>query len=225
MDQPSMLVLAKDREDPFTDEALRFVAQHCVHARVLRGKVGDAVPQELADWHGDYLFSYLSPWIVPQSILDRAGCAAINFHPGPPEYPGSGCYNFAVYHQAAEYGVTCHHMARRVDTGRIIAVRRFPAFPSDSPFTLAKRAHAHVLTLFCDMVGLILEGQPLPQSAETWKAKAYTRARMLELFCVSPDMAADEVRRRTKAAEFPGHHGAYVEIAGQRFYHLPAEAS
>ena len=51
------------------------------------------------------LLSFLSPWIVPQEALDRFSLA-LNFHPGPREYPGTGCYNFALYEGAREYGCT-----------------------------------------------------------------------------------------------------------------------
>ena len=30
---------------------------------------------------------------------------AINFHPAPPKYPGSGCYNFAIYNKDKKIGM------------------------------------------------------------------------------------------------------------------------
>ena len=83
--------------------------------------------------------SYLARWIVPAPLLARA-VLALNFHPGPPEYPGYGCNNFAIYEGAREYGVTCHHMAPRVDTGAIVEVLRFPVLDSDNAGTLLARA-------------------------------------------------------------------------------------
>src|SRR4030095_109021 len=89
-------------------------------------------PQDLHNWKGDLIISYLSQWIIPQLLLEKAAVAALNFHPGPPEYPGIGCTNFAIYDNVDEFGVTCHHMAARVDTGKIIAVKRFPVYESET---------------------------------------------------------------------------------------------
>ena len=61
----------------------------------------------------------------------KSKTAAINFHPASPEYPGTGCNNFALYENAGEYGVTCHYMAPKADTGKIIKVKRFPVFAND----------------------------------------------------------------------------------------------
>ncbi len=88
--------------------------------------LGRSTAREARSWQGDYIISYLSRWVVPAELLERARRAAVNFHPASPDYPGIGCNNFALYENAAEYGVTCHHMAPRVDSGEIIAVRRFP---------------------------------------------------------------------------------------------------
>ncbi len=66
-----------------------------------------------------YIISFVSPWIIPENLLNSAQKAAINFHPGPPDYPGTGCYNFALYEGTKKYGVTAHHMEKKVDTGNI----------------------------------------------------------------------------------------------------------
>lgn len=84
------------------------------------------------------MISYLCPWILPEHLLERAKVASVNFHPGPPEYPGIGCTNFAIYNQEVIFGMTCHHMATRVDTGKIVAVRRFPLFPTDTVLSLTE---------------------------------------------------------------------------------------
>ena len=78
-------------------------------------------PKTITEWSGDFILSYLNPLVLPNILIERAKIAAINFHPGSPAYPGSGCYNFALYNQAEQYGVTCHHLVKRVDSGDIIS--------------------------------------------------------------------------------------------------------
>jgi len=72
------------------------------------------------------LISYISPWIVPNKVLSNTIKWNINFHPGPPEYPGIGCFNYAIYDSAKQFGATAHIMKPKVDTGEIIGVNRFP---------------------------------------------------------------------------------------------------
>src|SRR5258708_40352093 len=112
----SIVLVSKTTE--WCSAAERLVAACAPHALVIRGERGDPFPPQLADWSGDYLISFLSPWVMPPSLLARTSRAAINFHPGSPDYPGFACYSFALYDMAQTYGVTCHHMDERVDSGR-----------------------------------------------------------------------------------------------------------
>ena len=150
-------------------------------------------------------------------MLERASVAAINFHPGPPEYPGIGCTNFAIYNQVSVFGITCHHMNAKVDTGDIIAVKRFPIFKTDSVYSLSQRCYSHILTLFYDIISGILEDKPLSKAEETWQRKPYKRKELNELCEIRPDMSAEEVKKRIQSTSFPGMPGAYVEIGGYKF--------
>jgi methionyl-tRNA formyltransferase len=122
-----ILLLTNDQCDGFK-HAVSFCRQHFSDMTVCIGSWGDPIPEEMKNWEGDYIVSFLSRWIVPEKVLKSAAMASINFHPAPPEYPGVGCYNFALYNEDATYGVTCHHMAPKVDSGNIIDVMRFPLF-------------------------------------------------------------------------------------------------
>ena len=73
---------------------------------------------------GDYIICFRSLSVLPKSLLKKASIAAVNY-PGPPEYPGSGCINFALYDEVNEYGVTAHIMNSKVDNGDILEVKRF----------------------------------------------------------------------------------------------------
>src|SRR5262249_3704768 len=156
------------------------------------------LPDAAAAWTGDLIVSYLARWIVPGPLLARAAIA-INFHPGSPEYPGYGCNNFAIYEGAAQYGVTCHHMAPRVDTGAIVTVKRFPVLPEDDAGTLLARAYDYQLVRFYEIAARIVRGEELPRAAETWTRKPFTREQFGELGRITPDMSQDEIARRTRA--------------------------
>ncbi len=166
------------------------------------GERGDTLPDEVLWWQGDYIISYLSPWILSESLLNRARMAAINFHPATPEYPGTGCINFALYENAPEYGAMCHHMASKVDTGTVIAVKRFPVFASDTVETLLERTYDHQLILFYEMIALIAQGKPLPVSPETWTRPPFTRKQLNALSVITVEMNAEEIAKRIRATSF-----------------------
>ncbi len=187
------------------------------------GDWGDPLPRRAREWRGDLLLSYLSRWVVPGDLLARARMAALNFHPAPPEYPGTGCINFALYEAATRFGVTCHHMAAQVDSGALVAVRRFPVLPGDDLGSLLERSHDQLLALFQEIVGGLADGRPLPASAERWRRPPFTRRQLDALARIEPDMDAAEIARRIRATTF-GRWRPWVEIHGFRFeYRPPAE--
>jgi methionyl-tRNA formyltransferase len=217
----SLLFLGK-ADDLDCARALEFCQRSFSPVTYCLGKWGDPLPEDIRRWEGDNIVSYLSRWVVPDTLLNRARKAAINFHPASPEYPGIGCNNFALYENAKEYGVTCHHMAPKVDTGRIIAVRRFPIYPEDDVAALLKRTYENQIALFFEIAQIMAEGKDLPISQETWTRPPFTRRQFNELFCITPDMPRDEIARRVRAISY-GPWQPYVEIEGYRFEYKPGQ--
>lgn len=201
----------------FCDRAVEYMRLHFPETTFVLARRGDPRPAVFDTWQGDYIVSYLSPYIVPGHLLARAKQASINFHPGPPEYPGSGCTNFALYHEVEEYGVTCHHMLEKVDTGAIVGVRRFPVLPIDTVYAVTQRCYAALLDLFYEVMDRLAVGQPLPEQPDKWTRKPFKRSE-LDLLCeITLEMPADEVKRRIRAVTFPNAPGAYVDLHGHRF--------
>lgn len=217
----SILFLGK-KDDVFCQKAVDFIKMNFQDALVVLSARGDPWPEELNEWQGDFIISYLSPFIVPKNLLDRAGKAAINFHPGPPEYPGIGCTNFALYDGVGEFGVTCHHMAAKVDTGLIISVRRFPILKTDSVYSLTQRCYASIFDLFFEVMADIVTGGEIAKSSETWTRQPFRRFQLDELCRIEPTMSAVEIQRRLRAVTFPNAQGAYVDLHGHRFAYVAA---
>ena len=203
-------------DDWHSTRASMFCERNFTPTETCLGRHGDPFPEVAANWTGDVIISYLSRWIVPGPVLARADCAAINFHPAPPEYPGIGCINFALYDAAGVYGVTCHHMGGVVDSGAIIDVRRFPILDTDNVASLLNRTYDYQLAMFCDVMSLLLAGDPLPRSSEHWGRHRYTRRELNELAMIRPDMSPDEVRRRVRATTY-GDWRPEIRVHGLRF--------
>lgn len=198
--QERLLLFLGKANDWHTNRALAFCRRNFSTVRAELGEWGDPFPRTIVDTRWDCIISYLSRWIVPGAMLGPQ-TTAINFHPGPPEYPGYGCNNFAVYDGATEFGVTCHHMNAKVDTGPVIAVVRFPVLPSDTGGTLLLRTYDHQLVLFYDIVGRIVRGDALPCAGDAWAGPPSTRRQLEQLGCITPEMSEAEAAKRRRATD------------------------
>ena len=221
--EPNILLFTKTTHE--CKRAQEFILAHFQNVEIMEGARGDPFPDGDAyspnylrrDWEGDYIISFLSPWIIPSWLLKRAKKAAINFHPGSPEYPGCG-YNFALYDNDVEYGVTCHRMAEVADSGKIIAVERFPILPTDTVLSLQQRTMCHLLQLFYKIVLLIRNDRELPESGEKWTRPLYKLDDLRELCKITPDMDKDEVERRVRATYYPNAKDSpYLELHDYKF--------
>lgn len=211
------LSLFTKTDKPTVQDVADFLKGHFERVIIYQGKVTDPFPVDAFNDNPDILVSYLSAWVIPDEVLQKTRLYNINFHPGPPEYPGTGCTNFAIYNNEKEYGVTAHFMEKRVDTGKIIAIKRFALFDSDSVYSLSLKSYDAMLALFYEIIGDVLKNKKFPESGLTWKRKAYTRKELEELCRIDPGMSQQEVSRRIKATTYPGMPGAYTDIFGNTF--------
>jgi methionyl-tRNA formyltransferase len=210
-----VLFLGK-KDNLFAERAADFISRHFRHPVIFFGTRHDKLPGEVLNWQGDLLISFISSWIIPETLLQNASYAAINFHPGSPEYPGTGCTNFAIYNGEKEYGVTCHYMKATVDTGNIIAVKRFSIKEEDTVYNVTQHCYGLIEELFYEIMDGILQGRSLPSSPELWKRKPYTRKQLDELCCIKPGMTEEEIERRIKATTYRGPW-AYTMIGSKIF--------
>lgn len=204
--------------DEMAIQAADYLIKKFPESILIFGSRGEPKPEAFENWEGDFVFSYLSQWILPEDLLSRAKVAAINWHPGPPEYPGIGCSNFAHYNDEKQFGITCHHMLARVDTGKIIEVRRFDREKDESVFSMTQKCYKLIYASFCSIIDCIAEGKEVPISKEEWKRKPYTRKELDALSEINPQMPANEIAKRIAATTYD-KPWAFVDIKGYKFYY------
>jgi methionyl-tRNA formyltransferase len=215
-----VLFLSKNRNE-YADRAADFIRRHFPDSLIFSGNRNTPLPPEVLEWNGDLMISFISSWIYPQTLLDNATYAAINFHPGSPEYPGTGCTNFAIYNGETQYGVTCHHMKATVDSGNIVAVKRFPLNGDDNVFNVTEKCYQLIEDMFYEVMECILQGRGIPQSDEKWARKPYTRKQLNELCEIRPDMTDEEIDKRIRATTFGNEIWAYTMIGNRKFLLQP----
>jgi formyltetrahydrofolate-dependent phosphoribosylglycinamide formyltransferase len=127
--------------------ALERARQAGIPTTVLRDPADAAELQRaLADADLVVLAGYVKR--VPPAAVARFRHRLINIHPALlPAFGGLGMYGRRVHEAvlasgAAESGVTVHYVDEQYDRGPIIAQRRVPVRPDDTPDTLAARVLA-----------------------------------------------------------------------------------
>lgn len=197
--------------------AANYLKQIFPETTIILGVRKENFPEYINLWKGDYLFSYLSPWIIPKSLLERAEKGAINWHPGSLDYPGIGCTNFAIYNNDKEFGITCHYMNEKVDTGKVIEVKLFPILQNDSVYSITQKCYSLILSSFQSIVKKISNNEKIPISNENWKRKPYTRKELDALCVIEQNMEIEEIERRIKSTTYI-RPWAYTEIKGKKFF-------
>ena len=213
-------ILAK-KEKPGVEEAISFSEGLIDDCDVFFGKINDPLPRDLTKNNYDILISYISPWIVPGEILKKTKKWNINFHPGPPEYPGIGCFNFAIFDKAKQFGSTAHIMIPKVDAGEIIGVKRFLINNDETVNSLSDKTYSSQLILYKEILEYIVLHNRLPLCKENWKRKPFKRKELEQLAKIDPSMGENEINEIIRATYYPGKPAPFVEIYGHRFEYNP----
>lgn len=179
--------------------ALGFVKAHFGQVFSCLGHPGEPMPEGMRAWLGDLIFDWDSPWTIPGYVADKAAHGAVRFGLGSAEYHGEGAASFALYEGAAEFGVVAYRVDPAGPPGQIIASRRFPIFASDGLNSLLTRAEGFRMALFYEVAGHILQHGVLPKSDKSWLRQPYSAEELDKLRCLTPDMPAEELEKRTRA--------------------------
>ena len=179
----------------------------------------------------DWIFSFLCPWKIPKEVLSLAKKGAINFHPGPPKYPGIGCYNYAIWNDDEEYGVTCHLMDGELDHGKIINVLYFKLNGNETVNTLKNKSIVNLKLLFYDVMDAILDEEEVIIVDSYFKWGEYKSKKDFENFCNLSGRIfghnldftlRDDLVRKLRATYYPGAtEGPYITIDGKKWRLVP----
>lgn len=163
----------------------------------------------------DVVISFLFWRLIREPLISLGQVGCLNFHPAPlPDFRGLGGYNVAVLEGLAEWGVSCHFVDERFDTGDLVEVERFAIDPAaETALSLDVSSQAHLLGLFQRVMGRLLAGEELARSPQG-PGRYITRDDFEALRVVRP---GDEVERKLRAFWYPPHPGAEVELEGRRF--------
>jgi len=208
-------------DKPGVQEAISFTRRFTDAIDVFHGTMNDPFPSKAKKGKYDIIFSYISPWIATKSTLNRTEFWNINFHPGPPEYPGIGCFNFAIFDLATQFGVTAHIMNPKVDTGKIIGVQRFPISKDESVESLSIKTYSALLSLYKEVISFIFANNSLPSCDKTWKRSPNKRCELEDLATINSTMSKEEIDLRIRSTYYPGKPAPFIKLCGHKFEYNP----
>ncbi|MCE9621064.1 MAG: LLM class flavin-dependent oxidoreductase [Actinomycetia bacterium] len=151
------------------------VAAWAIHAGVSVHEIEqlDEWAEDLRRHSVDYLFAITHLELLPASVVAAANRMAINFHDGPlPEYAGLNTPAWGILRGEREWGVTWHRIDEGVDTGDVIAQRRFAIAERETSLSLNTRNFEEAIDSFNDLLNMLEAGQvtALPQGANAPRA-------------------------------------------------------
>ena len=168
----------------------------------------------------DYLFSFLNPVFIKKDIRKKIKRISINFHPGPPEYPGYGCYNFALLDAVNSYGCTAHEVNDKIDNGKIIDVRRFRfKYKNINLEKLIKMTHKNSFFQFKKIINQIIKNNYVEiNKNEKWEKKtAYTKNEFEKARKINLKESVANILKKIKAFSYKNYETVYLEIKGRRY--------
>ncbi len=215
--EKKVLFLGK-KNDYLTEVCMKICTEKFRNAEIFLASRFDKIPGFINNWKGDFLISFLFPLLIEKKLLNNIKNIAINFHPGPPEYPGIGCTNYAIYNKEEVYGVTCHIVSENFDAGDILKVKRFKLNKNEDVYTLTQRAYLYLLEMYIEVLNDLKNNKTLIRDdKEKWKGKARTRKEFNKFLKLNINMSKSEIKRRILATTWPGRGSAYLKINGIKF--------
>jgi methionyl-tRNA formyltransferase len=162
----------------------------------------------------DLVVSFLYPRLIREPILSLGRIGCLNFHPAPlPDFRGVGGYNVAILEGLGEWGVSCHFMDARFDTGDLVEVERFAIDPeAHTAFSLDLESGVRLVELFGRVMDRALGGDELPREPQG-EGRYISRDEFERLRVVRP---GDDLARKLRAFWYPPYPGAVLEVEGRR---------
>jgi len=162
----------------------------------------------------DVVISFLFWKLIREPLISLGRIGCLNFHPAPlPDFRGVGGYNVAILEGLSSWGVSCHFVDERFDTGDVVEVARFPVDPhAETAFSLDLESQEHLLGLFERVLGRALDGEQLARAPQS-EGRYVSRAEFEDLRVVRP---GDDLDRKLRAFWYPPWPGAVVEVEGRR---------
>jgi methionyl-tRNA formyltransferase len=183
----------------------------------------EKLPGDINKIQVDYILCYRSYFILPKSLIESPKLYSINFHPGSPEYPGTGGINFSLYNNDNSFGVTVHLMNEKVDSGKILSTKHFPISKNDNLFSLLNRTHNNLFNLFIEFTTILrnsgeeyIKEKLIENKNLRWSQLKRTSKDIDSYQLINMDIDEKELASRIRSFNYT-NYPIELELHGKRF--------
>jgi methionyl-tRNA formyltransferase len=175
--------------------------------------IADPASSELDLGDVDVVVSVLFWKLIREPLISLGRLGCLNFHPAPlPDVRGLGGYNFAVLEGLDEWGVSCHYVDERFDTGDLVQVDRFPIDPATATaWSVDLDSQERLYAQFTDVMGRLLAGEELPREPQG-EGRYISGDEMYGQRLIKP---GEDAERKLRAFWYPPWPGALVQVDGR----------
>jgi polyketide synthase PksN len=169
-----------------------------------RGGPGDsAAVAALAAAAPDLVINVNSYDILREPILSLPPRGIVNFHNGPlPRYGGLNACSWAILNGERAHGVTWHYVDAGIDTGPIVAQRRFPITADETAGRLVVRSIRAGVALFGEMLPALLAGTLVAVPQDPTQATYYGRRDTPEGGWIDWSSSFERIDRLVRALDY-----------------------
>lgn len=183
------------------------------------------VEEEFGEGELDLGFSCRASHILKRRFLSRFKKSVVNMHGGIlPEMRGVHIACHSIIEGCEEGGGTLHYMDEGIDTGPILAVKRFQIQVTDTAFSVYQKTQHALWELFDENLDFILNDQDHAIPQQTLIVQGH-KARYFNLSALQKrkglkiqDMSLQEIDRRVRGCDFPGHEPAFFIYDNKKYY-------
>lgn len=141
--------------DSCTNKILKILKKNFFHVEsIFSKKHYQKLPKKILNKKFDFVLSFRNYIILPNKFL-KLNKLSINIHPGPPNYRGIGCLNFAIYNNEKHYGTTCHFINEKIDAGKIIIYKKFTMPKKNSVSKLLNKTTQESFKIMKNLINII----------------------------------------------------------------------
>ena len=178
------------------------------------------IKTQIKKFKTDYIFSFRSSYLFTNKEINCFEKKILNFHPGPPEYRGVGCINFALLNNEKFYGATVHLVdSAKIDSGKILDIKKWKINDFDSIDEILTKTYTKQLSQLKKIIKYLkakkLEKLINKNKNKYWSKKLYTRKKLELLYKIK--VLNQQNLSRTLRATVTKKFKPYVLINGKKF--------
>ena len=179
------------------------------------------IKRRIEHWNGDYIFCFRSDYLLKTNEIKKASKNIINFHPGPPQYRGIGCVNFAIMNNEKKYGSTVHLIdSKKIDNGKIVDVVMWNIKKDSFVDEILLKTYDKQFDQFKKVIKYIkkdnLEFLIKKNKKYRWSKKLYTKKELENLYLIHSAVKKKHLGKILKST-ITKKFKPYVLIHGKKF--------